>query len=101
VIRGSLIRLISYTYKIDYIFVIQGKAYGQILADIELANMPLLSTLRNVVLRNRVVGTIFPSIFRVLLLLHRQRLHVYTLKVCRELNCFCRCRKNFGRQRIF
>jgi hypothetical protein len=26
----------------------QGKAYGQILADIELANMPLLSTLRNV-----------------------------------------------------
>jgi hypothetical protein len=29
----------------------QGKAYGQILADIELANMPLLSTLRNVVLR--------------------------------------------------
>ncbi len=48
-VRGSLILLISYTYKIDHIFVIQGKAYGQILADIELANMPLLSTLRNVV----------------------------------------------------
>ncbi len=46
--KKSWLGILNPAYQYN-IFVIQGKAYGQILADIELANMPLLSTLRNVV----------------------------------------------------